>query len=351
LIVLVLVFGYIIFASFEGKKANVEQQPNEVVPSSQSQGMMVGNYIVFVTFEKQSVNTELMRIWRIQFGNTNPEILYEHQAVSSNIKPQISRFSDESMRVNFITADGEIVNQLIHLNGQVIGPAENGSAIISPDREWILVSPDTERSKIFLKNIIRNESFDITPTSTVVESVFTPLRWSVNGKKVYFSNNLGMVYEFNPQAMQLNTIITASTTKYFSPVFSPDNNIVWGVNSSIQGEGLFIKHFGEEPKNLVFFADRIIQSAALSPYIDKLAFSLNDNNIWLKDISNQQTDTQTFVGIGSVLIWPDRNNIIYKTTTGLFNYNIITATTTQLFSTAEMANLVTWDFLDMLYIR
>jgi hypothetical protein len=350
LIILVLVFGYIIFARFEGKNLNINQLPSEDTLSRQSQGLMVGSYIVFVTFERQPVNTQSMKIWRVQFGKTNPEILYEHQAIASNVKPQISRFSDESLRVNFITSDGEIVNQLIHLNGQVIGPAENGLAIISPDREWILVSPDTERSKIFLKNIIRNESFDITPTSTKAEIIFNPLRWSMNGTKVYFSNNLGMVYEFNPQAMQLNTIITSSSNN-FLPVFFPDNDIVWGVNSSKQGESIFVKYFDEELKNLVFFADKKIQSAALSPYMDKIAFTLEDNNIWLKDISNQQIDMQTLVGNGSALIWPNRNNIIYKTTTGLFNYNIITATSTQLFTTTQITNLVTWDFLDMLYIQ
>lgn len=350
LAILVLVFGYIIFARFEGENLNIDQLANEDTLSLQSQGLLVGNYIVFVTFEKQSVNTQSMRIWRVQFGNTNPEVLYEHQAIASNVKPQISRFSDESLRVNFITSDGEIINQLIHLNGRVIGPAENGLAIISPNREWILVSPDTERSKIFIKNIIRNESFDITPTSSVPHSIFTPLHWSMNGTRVYFINNLGMVYEFNPQAMQLDRIITSSSHN-FLPVFSPDNDIVWGVNSSEQGESLFVKYFDEELKNLVFFADKKIQSAAVSPSIDKIAFTLEDNNIWLKDISNQQIDTQIFVGNGTALIWPDRNNIIYKTKTGLFNYNIITATSTQLFKTTEMENLVTWDFLDMLYIR
>lgn len=350
LAVLVLIFGYIIFARFEGENLNIDQLPNEDILPRQSQGLLVGNYIVFVTFEKQSVNTQSMRIWRMQFGNTNPEILYEHQAIASNVKPQISRFSDESLRINFITYDGEIVNQLIHLNGQVIGPAENGLAIISPNREWILVSPDTERSKIFMKNIIRNESFDITPTSSVPQSIFTPLRWSMNGTRVYFINNLGAVYEFNPQAMQLNTIITSSANN-FSPVFSPDNDIVWGVNSSEQGESLFVKYFDEELKNLVFFADKKIQSVAVSPYMDKIAFTLEDNNIWLKDISNQQIDTQILIGNGTAIIWPDRNNIIYKTTTGLFNYNIMTATSTQLFTTVGIVNLVTWDFLDMLYIR
>jgi hypothetical protein len=351
IITLVFIFsGYIIFARFEGSRVNIERITVENNQIRQAQGLPVGSYVIFTTRESNSTTTLVMKLWRYQLGSRGSEIFYENQAVASSSHSFISRFSDESLKINFKIATGETINQLVHLNGQVIGPAELGQAIISPNRTWLLLSPDNNQSRVFLKNISNNESFDITPTSTS-QNLYKPLQWSDNGDRVFFMNTSGDIYEFIPATMQLNNIVSTPAQNIVSASVLPHNNIIWGISRSPIGDNIFTKYVGEELKSILEFTDKQIRSAVLSPQADSIAFSLDNDNIWLKSIANSQTNKQTWVGFGRVLAWPERNNIIFSNESGLFIYDIFLASSSIIFNPKEFTNLVAWDFLDMLYIR
>lgn len=345
---------YIVFASFEGQyfddKKLFFSPPTE---NKISQKLLVGDYAVFSTVTKLGENYEFS-LWRYLVGIDSLVKFYNLKLDQRKQLPVVDKFSAESVSVHL-----ENQHALVHLNGDIIGPAENQRALISPDRNWLAYSDFSPlgQATIYLKNIIDNQS--IVVLTNGAENLnpnkdnFKALAWSDDSKILYVQDNK-KVYQFFPQILDISEVTSLTdlnTDKFF---LQPQENIIMAITKVNGVSSLYLVDI-ESNKSLFVLANSAedIISAYYNQAEDKITYNLNTNQpqVWQVDVSHPQVVSQKFLLAGKLLSWPEADKFIIQQGQDIYLYSQKENNTQLIFSASSTQDLVEINFLDMFKIH
>ncbi len=144
-----LIGGYFAYAYFfEGERVSevsVKQKDKRVAQQEQrsegrkiAQGLEVGKYVVWSEQQENEDGSSIVSLWRYLLPTGKPEKFFTI-SLAEEETVRFDKFSDESLSI-FVYKDGKIKERgkLVHLNGKVLGPAEQYPGRISPDRLWVI---------------------------------------------------------------------------------------------------------------------------------------------------------------------------------------------------------------------
>lgn len=353
LALLVLALVYIIFASFEGQNFNNKKlTPVTTADNKIAQKLLVGDYVVFSTVTKIGENYNLS-LWRYIVGIDSLTNFYNLEFTQLEQRPLVNKFSDESISVHFNNQ-----HILIHLNGEIIGPAESYPALISPDRNWLAYTDfsQSEQATIYLKNIIDNQSVVVLNSGS--ENInpnkdnFKVLAWSDDSQILFIQSNQKL-YQFFPEILDIREIISLTdlnTNKFF---VQPKENIVMAISQVERVSSLYLIGLqNEDSLHIMSNTAEEIINAFYNQTANKIAYTLSADNpqVWLIDISHPQIVNQKFLQSGKLLSWPNQDQFVIQQNQDIYLYSTKENNSQLIFATSSNQGLVEINFLDMFKI-
>ncbi|GEM_PF-4632236 len=345
---------YLVFASIEGKKINdknflfLPTKENKV-----SQKLLAGDYAVFSTVTKIGENYEF-GLWRYLVGIDGLVKFYSLKINQLEQLPVASKFSAESVSVHLNDQ-----HTLVHINGDVIGPAENNQALISPDRNWLAYTEFSTSgpATIYLKSIIDNQSIVVLTSGTdninPNQDNFKVLAWSDDSKVLYVQNNK-KIYKFFPQILDITEITNLTNLNADKFFLQPQADIIMAIVDSNGVSSLYLVNAKTDESLFVLSntaADII--NAYYDQTTNKIIYNLDssDPQVWQVDISHPQVVSQNFLHSGKLLSWPEDDKFIIQKNQDIYLYSKKENSTQLIFSASSTTDLVKIYFLDMFKIN
>ncbi len=350
---LVLFLIYIIFAFFEGQYfSNKKLLPPVVIDNKVAQKLLVGDYVVFSTVTKTN-NSYNFSLWRYLVGIDSLTNFYSIDFDQLEQKPQVNKFSAESLSVHFNNQ-----HTLLHLNGDIIGPAESNIALISPNRNWLAYTDfsKSEQATIYLKSIVDNESVvvlnsgndNINPS----QDNFKILAWS-NDSQILFIQNKNNLYQFFPEMLNISEVVSLTDLNTDNFFLQPKENIVTAISETNGISSLYLVNLKtEESLHVISNSAEKISNAIYNQTVNKITYTLGITNpqVWQVDISHPQVVDQRFLHHGKLLFWPETENLIIQQDKDIYLYSTKENNEQSIFTASNIQDLVEINFLDMFNI-
>ncbi len=218
------------------------------------------------------------------------------------------KFSDESLSV-FVYRDNKVKEpgKLIHLNGKVLGPAEEYPGKISPNRLWVAWW-NSDNKILYLRDVVANK------ITVLKQGEFVLSGWSPDSRYFYWSgkeNKKGnIIWRYDVIGKEIDSFSINQQLKQIKiyPALAK------AIGSDLSSLWLIDLNSGKSQK-LVESKDKIILDFYLSTSGNHFAYSLSEGGYWLKSLSGQQLNK--FVEIARLYAWPDNDLLMGESERGL----------------------------------
>ena len=190
LTLLLLIGSYFAYAYFfEGKKISevyIRKENKKIVLPEQkrdeqkiAQGLKVGKYVVWSQRQDNQSGSSIVSLWRYLLPRGKPEQFFTVY-LTKDERVRFDKFSDESLSV-FVYQDKKIKEpgKLVHLNGKILGPAEQYPGRISPDRLWV-VWWNGDDGVLYLRDVAANK------VTALMQGKFVLAGWSPDSRYFYW---------------------------------------------------------------------------------------------------------------------------------------------------------------------
>ncbi len=349
-----LLFIYLIFASFEGQ--SLDQKSPVVTPpttNQTAQKLLVGDYAIFTTVSKTDSGYQL-GCWRYLLGLDSLVEFYKMDFPNLNEVPIVEQFSNESISIHWRDD-----HTLVHINGEVIGPAESHQAIISPDRNWLAYSDFTpiNQASIFLKNIVDNQSLVVITNGSENKEPnrdnFSVLAWSADSQVLYVKDKQKL-YKFFPAQLdieELTSLTALQTENYF---IQPGEKFVTAITADNNQNNLYMIDIDRDSSSYVLSnSNEPMVNAFYNQPTNKISFTLGSLNprVWQINNSHPQVLDQKFLFHGLLLAWPEKDQFIFQRNQDIYFYSTQAGNEQMIFAADNLPSLVEIDFLDMFKIQ
>ncbi len=376
---LILVGVYLIFALIEGESSSENdlssEKPEQIM--REAQGLLAGDYIVYDTSRvidrdendptKQTVE---YIFYRYLLGSDLAEEIFKKTYDGQKNKQilQTKKFSEESFSLWSYNNDG-INKELIHLNGKVIGPAENNISLISPDRNWLVYTDldDANNPSLVLKDIKEDSVQYFYNRNFFDQGYLRALKWSADSKQVYISrqdkngNQLPGLWILSTNLRQLREISTVRENDIDIYEVYPKYNLAIGlVNAKIDSKNIsqiyLVDILSESAREILYNNTYQIQNPKLSPSGKFFSYSYSGDKmeIWIASLDNPQQKQQNRIVAGSLLAWPKDNILLIDNEGKLQLYNTRAKNFITLAEKREAVigdELISFKFLDLFTIK
>ncbi len=313
-----LVGSYLAYAYFfEGEKVSevsVEQKDKRIVRQGQrsegrkiAQGLEVGKYMVWSEQQENEDGSSIVSLWRYLLPAGKPEKFFTI-SLTEDEKVNFDKFSDESLSI-FVYKDGKVKErgQLVHLNGKVLGPAEQYPGRISPDRLWV-VWWNSDDKVLYLRDVAANK------VTALRQGIFALSGWSPNSRYFYWTSKEdklgGVIWRYDVVNKEVDSFSTGQQLKKvktyptLAKAIGSDLSSLWLIDLE-----------GKELQKLVESGGETILDFYLSASGNYFAYSLSTGKYWLKSLKGKGLNKS--VEITKLYAWPDDNLLVGEGERGL----------------------------------
>lgn len=344
---------YVIFAFFEGEKSGGDSglpvDDRSVKPGAQ--GLLSGQYVVYTTVEPQLAQDKQIKIWRYYIGSGDGSQLVT--SFTGNGQENFQKFSEESLTVWHTDTDKE----LWHINGQLLGPAESTSSVISPDRRWlVMVDKNAEHKFILRLQSISTGAAQEWLVENYTTGYLVPRDWTQNSRALYLTaQNEGeeplpglWVLDLNQEQIVEFDLVrqyqVSDITVY------PTLKLAIGVTVEMPSRIMLIDLVSGEVTELMrnashkFIHPQLASNGTLFSY----TLQAETDSIWLADYINPQKQTVKPVSQGRLLAWPQDDLFVINQAGILQVYNEAGKNAVNL---TAFANQAEWKFIGIFNIK
>ncbi len=302
---------------FEGEKVNdiFTKEKNKETPLQEqreeeqrmAQGLKVGKYMVWSQRQENQDGSSIVSLWRYLLPAGKPEKFFTI-SLAEEETVRFDKFSDESLSI-FVYKDGKIKErgQLVHLNGRVLGPAEQYPGRISPDRLWV-VWWNSDDERLYLRDVIANK------VTALKQGEFVLSGWSPDSRYFYWSGKEDktgyIIWRYDTVDKKIDSFSTFQRLKQIK--IYPQ--LAKALGSDLFSLWLIDLNSGKSQK-LVESKDQTILDFYLSTNGNHFAYSLSEGGYWLESLSGQQLNK--FVDIVKLYAWPDSDLLVGESEGGL----------------------------------
>jgi len=346
---LVSILAYLLFAVLEGKRINWPQtKKQQVMTKTVAQKILTGDYFIFSTITKQA-DTYRFSLWRYLVGTDNLDNFYNFDFSDLSNQPQVEKFSSESIAIHFKDS-----NLLLHLNGEIIGPAESFSALISPNRLWLAYVDPIDRSDIFVQDIRQQEQVAIFGQTDSPTNDLSVLQWSEDGQSIFLQKE-SVLYQFFPANFNLQMLCSLTEIKAQQIKIYPQLNIGLATSAVEDNSQLYLFTINSSNwRHILTTTKAKIDMPVLSPTGGQIAYNLIypdlTSQVWLVDILHPQVTTKLELGLGRLLAWPEPDKLIIAKQNSLSLVET-TGVNDQVLLWLEPSDLLSLSFIDQFKIK
>jgi len=328
IIVVILWIAYAVWGEhMVGPFTETEENVTPDIIAVEAQGLRVGRYLVYETHEMVDQDNIRFIYWRYRVGSQEPEKIMEitYDARKTAVMPRAEKFSDESFAV-WSQYLGDTVKQLYHINGNLIGPAEDYMGLISPNRQWVAYYGQ-EVGAVLMD--VNNED-----TFMIGTHPLQPVGWSDDSTKLYLTT-VGERNVFSElQVFKLDTrellsltaaerlglravLVYAVQKKAIGMVSAGDS--ISQAPSSIQ----LIDLVSGDSKELLYNDILVMSNPLLSPSGLFFSYSYADNEslTWIASVVDPQEKQVASTVSGTALAWPSEDTLIIQRDGALLAHN------------------------------
>ncbi len=351
----VVIGGFLLYALiWEGTpkldRVVLDDKNNSSIESAQK--LLVGNYFVYATWEPTPEGNNKVKIWRYLVGGQGAEKITSFLTVGK--MPQFFKFSEESLAV---WQDGDN-KELWHINGDLIGPAENTQALISPDRRWLIsVDAGSAKSVITLQSISTGVKNDWLIRDYLSLGYLVPQLWSDDSRLVYLTardrsgNDLPGLWILDLSSEQIIEFAEVAADGISDITVYPNLAKAIGTKDGLPSHIMLIDLDAGTTRELISNKDYKLKSSKLS--VDGLSFSYtllgSTSSVWLANFINPQTKREEMVAPGRLLAWPQDDVWLIAASDSLQVYNRSSKQTINLVIGSR--ENISWRFIDTFNIE
>jgi len=328
----------------------LDDKNNSSIESAQK--LLVGNYLVYITLEPTPDGSSKVRIWRYLVGGAGAEEITSFLTVGK--MPQFFKFSEESLAV----WQEDNNKELWHINGDLIGPAENTQALISPDRRWLIgVNKDSAKPAVTLQSISTGAKKDWLISDYLPLGYLVPQLWSDDSRLVYltaeekFGNGLPGLWILDLNREEMVEFAEVAANNISDITVYPNLNKAIGAKDGLPSYIMLIDLDTGTTRELISNKDYELKSPKLSANGRNFSYTLlgSTSSVWLANFINPQDKQEELLIPGRLLAWPQDDIWLIAASDSLQIYNK---------STRQTINLVTgnkentsWEFIGIFNIK